>query len=247
MKQKERIFIGSFFFLITMFISCRTNPNSTSYKIVSYTVDTRDQDLRLYWKNEKGEVFGSIETLKNHLESQNLTLSFAMNGGMFKEDLSPVGLFIQNGQILNDLDIADGSGNFYLKPNGVFYITKDNTPFICQTSDFKNNGNVKYATQSGPMLIIDGRIHSAFKKDSSNLRIRNGVGILPNKKVVFAISKIGVNFYDFASYFQKLGCRNALYLDGVVSRMWLPEKKWRQTDGNFGVIMGVTVRKSNPY
>jgi uncharacterized protein YigE (DUF2233 family) len=114
------------------------------------------------------------------------------------------------------------------------------TPVICTTTDFINNGQINYATQSGPMLVIDGEIHPIFKEGSKNLNIRNGVGILPDKKVVFAMSKKEINFYDFANYFKKLGCKNALYLDGFVSRAYLPEKKWVQTDGNFGVMIGIT-------
>jgi hypothetical protein len=29
--------------------------------------------------------------------------------------------------------------------------------------------------------------------------------------------------------------------------MYLPEKKWTQTDGNFGVIIGVTNKKTNDW
>jgi uncharacterized protein YigE (DUF2233 family) len=90
------------------------------------------------------------------------------------------------------------------------------------------------------MLLINGNIHPAFIKGSSNLNIRNGVGILPDNTIVFVMSKTQVNFYDFASYFKKLGCKNALYLDGFVSRVYLPDQNWIQTDGNFGVMIGVT-------
>ncbi len=90
------------------------------------------------------------------------------------------------------------------------------------------------------MLVIDGQIHQAFKKGSINLNIRNGVGILPDNRVIFAMSKQEVNFYDFAEFFMSMGCKNALYLDGFVSRTYLPEENWQQLDGNFGVIIGVT-------
>ena len=173
-----------------------------------------------------------------------LTLKFAMNGGMFKKDYTPQGLFIQNKKHLSFIDTLNGNGNFYLIPNGVFFITKNNSPFVCKTSNFIDNGNIEYATQSGPMLVLDGQIHPAFKEGSKNLNIRNGVGILPNNKVVFAMSKSEINFYDFAKFFQNLGCKNALYLDGFVSRCYFPEKNWAQTDGNFGVIIGVTVKTS---
>lgn len=162
-----------------------------------------------------------------------------MNGGMFRKDNSPQGLFVEDGKTIAPLDIADGNGNFYLKPNGVFYISKNNVAAISTTQDFRN-GNIRYATQSGPMLVTGGQIHPAFKEGSANVNIRNGVGILPDGKVVFAMSKTEINFYDFAKYFRDLGCKNALYLDGFVSKTYLPEKNWKQTDGNFGVMIGVT-------
>ncbi len=241
MRRNGKIILLSLLLLLAVgLITFITTQNSIDDKILAYTVDTNTQDLQLYWKNDKDEILKSIPNLKTYVECKNLTLKFAMNGGMFNKDFSPQGLFIQNKKTLAVLDTAVGNGNFYLKPNGVFYLTTDNIPFVCKTSNFSENGKIKYATQSGPMLVIDGQIHSAFKEGSTNLNIRNGVGILPDNKVVFAMSKTEINFYDFAKYFQSLGCKNALYLDGFVSKMYLQEKKWIQTDGNFGVIIGVT-------
>jgi uncharacterized protein YigE (DUF2233 family) len=207
---------------------------------VSYKVDISKADLRLYWKNDKGQQFNSIANLKTWVESKNKKLVFAMNGGMYMEDRSPLGLYIENSKQLRRLNTAHGSGNFYLQPNGVFYITTDNKAGICKTQDFENKVKIKYATQSGPLLVIDGAINAVFTKGSANTNIRNGVGVLPGGEVVFAMSKSDVNFYDFAQYFQNLGCKYALYLDGFVSRTYLPEKNWTQTDGDFGVIIGVT-------
>lgn len=207
---------------------------------VSYTVDVKKADLRLYWKNDKNEQFNSIANLKTWVESKNKKLVFAMNGGMYMEDRAPLGLYIENSKQLRRLNTAHGSGNFYLQPNGVFYITTNNKAGICKTQDFENNGKIKYATQSGPLLVVNGAINAVFTRGSVNTNIRNGVGILPNGEVVFAMSKSDVNFYDFAQYFQNLGCKYALYLDGFVSRTYLPEKNWIQTDGDFGVIIGVT-------
>ena len=241
MKRKGKIILLCLLLLLTAgLIAFTTSKSSIDDQILSNTVDTKVQNLQLFWKNDKGEALKSIQNLKNYVEGKNLRLTFAMNGGMYNKDFSPQGLFIQNKKTLAVIDTADGNGNFYLKPNGVFYLTIDNTPNICKTTDFIDNGKIKYATQSGPMLVIDGQIHSAFKEGSTNMNIRNGVGILPNNKVVFAMSKTEINFYDFAKYFQSLGCKNALYLDGFVSRTYLPEKKWTQTDGTFGVIIGVT-------
>ena len=215
-------------------------PSNEDERFVSYIVNPKKQNLEFFWKNEKGEHFKNAENLISWLKSKNKKLLFSTNGGMYKKDNSPQGLYVENTITKSEIDALNGNGNFYLKPNGVFYLTTEKNPIICKTEDFVNNGKIKYATQSGPMLVINGEIHTAFKKNSTNLNIRNGVGILPNNQIVFAISKKEINFYDFAEYFKNLGCKNALYLDGFVSRTYLPEKNWKQIDGNFGVIIGVT-------
>ena len=214
-------------------------PLARDDRFISYTVNPQLQRLELYWKDSRGTIFRNINNLKTWLEFKQTTLVFAMNGGMYKEDNAPLGLFIQQGKRLNGLNTRGGNGNFYLKPNGVFYTMNDRSAGICRTEDF-NQKNVQFATQSGPMLVIDGQLHPAFVQGSTNLNIRNGVGVLPDNSVVFAISTKPVNFYDFANYFKQLGCKNALYLDGLVSRMYLPAQQWVQLDGNFGVIIGVT-------
>ena len=241
-RSINRVFIYTAFLAfatVTKFAFNQKEKN-TDEKFISYTVDPKKRDLKLYWKDDKQQNFKSILNLKTWLEKNNKKLVFAMNAGMYKEDNSPLGLFIENKKVMSPLNTKSGNGNFYLKPNGVFYITTNNIPVICTTKDFNNNGKIKYATQSGPMLVIDGKIHPEFKEGSKNVNIRNGVGILPDNRIVFAMSKSEINFYDVASYFKNLGCKNALYLDGFVSRTYLPEENWTQTDGNFGVLIGVT-------
>jgi uncharacterized protein YigE (DUF2233 family) len=207
---------------------------------LSYIADPKTQNIQLFWKNDTGHI-GSIKNLKALVESKKQKLIFAMNGGMYMEDHSPLGLFIQDHELIRKLNTSKASGdNFHMEPNGVFYLTDKNEAMVCQTSEFKFVKNIKCATQSGPMLIVNGKIHSAFKEGSENLNIRNGVGILPNGKILFAMSKNVTNFYDFAKYFKDKGCKNALYLDGFVCRTYLPEKNWEQTDGNFGIIIGIT-------
>ncbi len=129
----------------------------------------------------------SIQRLKDYLDHKHQKLVFAMNGGMFKDGNAPVGLFIQQRLTVSPLDTSSGEGNFYLKPNGVFYLTKNNKATICLTKDFRNSDQITFATQSGPMLLINGAIHPAFKEGSANVNIRNGVGILPGGKIVFAM------------------------------------------------------------
>jgi uncharacterized protein YigE (DUF2233 family) len=231
--------VWKFVFLVVISLSLLGYIIKPTDKFVTFTVNLKKQNLQLFWKNDAGKILGSIENLKTYVESKNLALEFATNAGMYQQDHTPLGLFILNGKTLSPLNTSNAAGNFYLKPNGVFYFSRDKA-FISATENFKPDDKIRFATQSGPMLIIDGKIHPAFKQHSTNLNVRNGVGILPDGKVVFAMSKDEINFYDFAKYFKDLGCKNALYLDGFVSRMYLPEKDWVQTDGNFGVMIGVT-------
>lgn len=241
-KSKLLLIIASLFLLAGL-AAFQIDKHTDDDTIISYTVDPTKQDIQLYWKNDQGEILKSIQNLKIFVESKNATLVFAANAGMYQADNKPLGLFIQHKKMVTPLNTKSGHGNFYMKPNGVFYITTDNKAVVCETEKFATNSNVKFATQSGPMLLVDGQIHTAFTKGSVNVNIRNGVGILPNNNIVFAMSKKEINFYDFALYFQKLGCKQALYLDGFVSRTYLPEKQWIQTDGNFGVMIGVIEKK----
>ena len=207
--------------------------------ILSYEVNLEKQNLQFFLKNESGEYYNTFFNLKKKLENKDEELVFAMNGGMFMKDYTPLGLYTENGVEKHKINkTQEAFGNFYMQPNGIFYITKDKKGVVCKSTDFENK-NVQYATQSGPMLLIDGKLHPKFNEGSKNLNIRNGVGILPNGNVLFAMSKKRINFYDFAQYFKELGCKNALYLDGFVSRTYLPSKGYKTNGGKFGVIIGV--------
>jgi uncharacterized protein YigE (DUF2233 family) len=220
--------------LLAACLLCFCNRNTDSH-FISYTAEGKN--IIFYYKDASHNRYASLGNLVGALTKENNALKFAMNGGMYKPDHSPQGLYIEKYNKISPVDTASGNGNFYLKPNGVFYIGTNNKAHIATTPDFKAT-NTKYATQSGPMLVINGSIHPEFKEGSAHVQVRNGVGILPDGKAVFAISREKVNFYDFAVYFKNLGCKNALYLDGFVSRMYCPEKGITQTDGDFGVIIG---------
>ncbi|MEP6613968.1 MAG: phosphodiester glycosidase family protein [Mucilaginibacter sp.] len=154
------------------------------------------------------------------------SLVFVTNGGMYEKDFSPVGLYVSNGRTFNPLNVKqDGTGNFYqLKPNGVFIINRKGDALVLTTENYvKTNPEVNTATQSGPMLLVNGIINSNFREHSENINIRNGVGVNRKNKVVFIISIDQVNFYELAELFkEKLDCKDALYLDGFVSQYFAP-------------------------
>ena len=245
MKPKFTFLCISLLCILIIFNFLDNKPNNQPHnietKFFSYSLDSQNGSLQFVYKNKLNERYASIGKWKEALELNSKKLLFATNGGMYKPDHSPVGLYIENGKSITKIDrTKKGYGNFYLQPNGVLLVNDDGTSSIIKTQDYKPNLNIKWATQSGPMLLIDKEINSLFKEKSPNLHIRSGVGVLPNGKLIFAISKQKVTFHQCAKFFKSRGCVNALYLDGVISRMYLSEEKSpKQLDGNFGVIIGV--------
>jgi uncharacterized protein YigE (DUF2233 family) len=173
-------------------------------------------------ENSKG-----VYTFSEIQKRKGKSLVFAMNGGMYEQDLSPVGLFISAGKTYKEVNLRkDASGNFYqLKPNGLFMIDERNVPSIITTDVYASaQRKAKLATQSGPMLVINGAYNTNFQEHSVNFNIRNGVGINKKGNVVMVISTEPVNFYELAQLFKtELNCDNALYLDGVVSQYYASE------------------------
>lgn len=224
--------------MYVLFCACQESAQDKEY--VLYVVDPYVNQVSMHWKTEKGEAIRTLGRLKEELEIKQQKLLFAMNGGMFEQDYAPKGLYIEDFKQLRALDTLQGAGNFYLQPNGVFYLTKNKTAHIVKTTEFKDTESIQFATQSGPLLVIDNQLNKQFTPNSTNLNIRNGVGVKANGEIVFAMSKDQVNFYTFAQLFKNLGCKNALYLDGFVSRAYLPSKNWSQLEGDFGVIIGVS-------
>ncbi|MEZ4884167.1 MAG: phosphodiester glycosidase family protein [Chitinophagales bacterium] len=209
-----------------------------------YIVDLKEDKINLFWKDRKGQRYANFTNLKTGLQTERKELKFATNGGMFSPEMSPVGLYIENGLTIQPIDLSDKpSGNFYMKPNGVFLIEKSGNAKVMSSDDFAARAyetNTLFATQSGPMLVTNGTIHPQFQPESTSKRLRSGVGIINSQKVAFVISHKPVNFYHFAKLFQDyLGCNNALYLDGTISQMHIPELNRFDTGLDYGVMIGV--------
>lgn len=213
---------------------------------LAYEINPKEAEIAFYWQNDRGEDYRNFLRLKEDLNSKNRELVFAVNGGMFNPLFAPQGLYIEGGELMAPVDTFDNrTGNFYLLPNGVFSLSNNGIPAIDVTTAFQANDSIAFATQSGPLLLINGDYHPAFIEGSTNVNIRNGVGILPNGHLFFVMSKVAVNFYDFTTFFYERGCKNALYLDGYVSRTYLPQAGYNELDGDFGVMIGITVPSSN--
>ena len=195
-------------------------------------------DLRLFLNDANGRAYGGFGPVDQALAPKRLV--WAMNAGMYQPDLSPVGLYIEDGVQLHGLVTRDGPGNFGLLPNGVFCIGARFS--VVESRAFKADPpSCTYATQSGPMLVIEGALHPAFKPDSDSLNIRNGVGVSKDGKTAwFVLSEQRVNFDRFARFFRDaLGARDALYFDGSISRLYAPEIGRQGGGFAIGPIVGV--------
>ena len=199
----------------------RVEHRGVEYDVV--WVDLERRAVTLHWKRPDGEAHENISRLKRWLEGQGQTLLFATNAGIYARDHTPLGLHVEGGEELRALNRGSGWGNFALKPNGVFYIDGEGA-HVVETERYRElDPAPEVATQSGPLLVIDGALHPRFLVDATSKYIRNGVGVRTAHEVVFAISRQPVIFHDFGTLFQeKLGCENALYLDGSLSAMYAP-------------------------
>jgi uncharacterized protein YigE (DUF2233 family) len=226
-------------------VSCLTFKQAT-YVIIH--VDLNAALIKMLWRNPAGAPYGSLGAAYRQVGDDLLAIT---NAGIFSNNRTPEGLHIEGGVTLSPLNLNNGDGNFYWKPNGVFYIA-DNGAGIMESEKFDSlnkRGGVREATQSGPLLVIDGAVNPSLKPDSRSLYARNGIGVRSADEVYILVSQDEVNLHDFASVFaHQLHCRNALYLDGCVSHAYFPGRDSyiparRRCEKELVGLLGVVKRK----
>ena len=227
-------------------VTCETLEYSGNRYEVCHANIAQDE-LRLFLNDAEGEPYGQFTAVDRALQDQGETLGFAMNAGMYHKDRSPVGHYVENGTETMRVIPNAGPGNFGLLPNGIFCIRPDRADVFETLAFVEQTPVCQFATQSGPMLVIDGRLHPRFLPDSTSRYVRNGVGTsLDGQEVVFAISRNTVTFHDFASLFRdRLNMPNALYFDGNISRLYAPTSGLHDSGFRMGPIVGVVVPNSD--
>ena len=207
-------------------------------------IDLRKDQLQLFLRDDQGVPFKRFARLDGWLRKRDLQLRWAMNAGMYNRDYGAVGLFVAEAKPLFPLNLANGEGNFFLKPNGVFFITKQGAGVLSAEGYAAQKPAALLATQSGPALVLDGRQHPAFRAGSQNRLHRNGVGVRDPQTVFFALSEDPVNFDEFSRFFRdRLGCRNALFFDGTVSSLHDARLKRSDEKIDVGPIIAITEAK----
>jgi uncharacterized protein YigE (DUF2233 family) len=199
--------------------------------------------FRLFWRGPDQKPFGYLGSLPDSSKAGDLKLVFATNGGMYHADLTPVGLYVENGREIVKVNANAGPGNFHLRPNGIFYAGPDGVGVLDTAAFLKHRPRTDIATQSGPMLVINGRLHPKITRNGPSEKIRSGVGVRDGHKVLFALSRQPVTFGAFARLFRDgLRTPNALFLDGSISGMLTPKARHGQSLVPFGPMIAVYAR-----
>ena len=182
--------------------------------------------LQLIWLGENGKPLGNFSALRQHLAASNQKIVFATNAGIYEKGPKPCGLTVCGSVEQVPLNLRADEGNFYLKPNGVFFVDDKRGAGIMESAEFARSGiKPRLATQSGPLMMRKGVFHPAFQENSPNKRLRNAVGVTAKGEVIFAMSdredriKGRVTFHQFSRFFKSLGCDDVLFLDGDLSDM----------------------------
>lgn len=208
------------------------------------TFATAPDSVDLYWRDINNVQYRDFATLQASLVSEGKAVKFMMNAGIFEPDGIPTGLLIIAGKTLRFINTQEGAGNFYLKPNGVFWADSSGA-YIASTEEYLAlNPSPRIAVQSGPLLLHKGQINAVFDKKSANRLHRNGVGIRKDGSVLFAITDFDQsrqpNLHEFATLFLDQGCLDALFLDGDLSQMVVDVVESLPPSNCFGAIFAVT-------
>lgn len=222
-------------------VECASDAsNGTSVTVCR--VDLRREQLQLFWRDAAGQPYQRFAVLRDDLAKQGRALEFAINGGMYRPDFSPVGLFVSDARELVPLNRHTGPGNFSQQPNGVFLVDGRGARVLATDEYWREKPQPLLATQSGPMLVHGGSITASAVMDpaSQSRRIRNGVCAPTPAEAVFVITAAAVTFHEFAGYFlEHLHCTEALYLDGSISSLYAPQLARADDWFRLGPIIGV--------
>ena len=209
--------------------------------------DPKQHTVRTVLAGENGQPLRSFTELALSRGSDAQPVAFAVNGGMYDNAGKPIGYYVEDGKRAQELNRARGLGNFHLLPNGVFMVNGQDWTVLTADAFYDTvTDRPDYATQSGPMLVIDGKLHPAIQDDGPSRYTRNGVGVDSQGRAHFVMSERPVSFGKLARYYRdELGIANALYLDGNGSALWDPARERMDVTVPLGPLIVVEKRATS--
>lgn len=166
--------------------------------IYVFKIDLNYNQLSLKMATELDSTHASVFTL-----GQEPEVLIAINGGFFDKKFRPLGLRISEGQTKNHLKKISWWGIF---------LVDQGKPRIASPHQYIPR-RASFAVQSGPRLIINGRIPSL----KNGLAERSALGITNNDQVILLVTdnnRLTTNQLAEIMLAPPLNCQNALNLDG---------------------------------
>ena len=175
------------------------NPLIPWSHIHVFRINLKNNKLDLIMANDLSLHNASVDTFAHHSNAL-----IAINGGFFDHNFRPLGLRIGHQQQHNPLKRISWWGIFYVKHN---------KPRIDSVREYANDKGVDFAVQSGPRLLVNGKILSL----KTGYAERSALGITHDGHVIIAVTNnFPMTTTDLAQMMKRfpLNCTDALNLDG---------------------------------
>lgn len=167
--------------------------------IHAFRIDLHDNQLEVVTAKKLSLKNASADQFAEHSKAL-----ISINGGFFDHNFNPLGLRINNNKLENPLKRISWWGIFYIK---------NNRAYISNVSHFNPDKAIDFAVQSGPRLLIKGRIPPL----KIGVADRTALGITLDGKVIILVStNAAMTTSDLAELMKAppLSCTDALNLDG---------------------------------
>lgn len=168
-------------------------------RIHVFKINLEKNHLHLVSARQLSQTHASVNDFSN-LENALI----AINAGFFDENYAPLGLRINNHKQYSKIKKISWWGIFYIK---------NNKPYITNIKNFDHSSKINFAIQSGPRLIINGKIPSLKKGHAE----RSAMGINDKKEVILLVtenSPISTTTLAKTMKAYPINCQYAINLDG---------------------------------
>ena len=164
-----------------------------------FRIDLKKNKLDLIMANDLSLHNASVDAFAHHSKAL-----ITINGGFFDQNYHPLGLRIGSQRQHSPLKRISWWGIFYVK---------NQLPYLLSLAQYVSDQHVDFAVQSGPRLLINGKIPSL----KTGYAERSALGITLDKRVIILVTNNApMTTTTLAQLLKKspLNCKDALNLDG---------------------------------